>query len=103
MTDRPLHEVVLERGELFASGGAVNHRTELAAVLKAADALAAAVVRKNMALRSMVEEARSYSEWSKFGPLEREMEAALAECAEMQARADYDAAAADLRRALEGK
>lgn len=106
MSDRPLHEVVAERDVTLRRWNGFTHdsiSTELAAVLKAADALAAAVVRKNMALRSMVEEARSYSEWSKFGPLEREMEAALAECAEMQARADYDAAAADLRRALEGK
>lgn len=114
-SDRPLHEVVLE------AAPEVEHRTanwarergekwqgrnigpELAAVLKAADALAAAVVRKNMALRVMVEEARSYSEFSKFAPLECEMNAALAECAVMEERAAYDAACADLRRVLEGK
>lgn len=110
MSDRPLHEVVEGlRGVIVAhpsdwmGPAGPEFQPELAAVLKAADALAAAVVRKNMALRAMVEEARMFSEWSKFGPLEREMESALAECAEMQARANYDAAVADLRRALEGK
>lgn len=104
MSDRPLHEVVAESGvHRIIDGWTVPITPQLAAVLKAADALAAAVVRKNMALRSMVEEASMFSEWSKFGPLEREMESALAECAEMQARAAYDTAVADLRRVLEGK
>lgn len=109
MSEKPLHEVARSRGVCLVEWDkswricGKNIGPELAAVLKAADALAAAVVRKNMALRAMVEEARMFSEWSKFSPLEHEMEAALAECAEMQARADYDAAVADLRRALEGK
>lgn len=82
MTDRPLHEVVLERAELFASGGAVNHRAELAAVLKAADESVAA--------------ARAVLGWIEGHAHVEEDEIELTCNA-------YDAAVADLRRALEGK
>ena len=38
MSDYPLHEVVLDGAELYARGGVENHRKELAAYIKAADA-----------------------------------------------------------------
>ena len=59
---------------------------EVARTLVASNnALRDALVRKNMALRVMVEEAQSFSEFSKFFDLQRAMDAALAECADMAA------------------
>ena len=42
-----------------------------------------ALVRKNMALRVLAEESRSYMEFSKSAPFERAIDAAIAECADM--------------------
>ena len=47
-----------------------------------------ALVRKNMALRVLCEESRSYIEWSKQMPFERAIDEALAETTDMAALAE---------------
>lgn len=63
----------------------VESATAIAAVLFQA------MVRKNMALRNLVEEGNSYREFSKDFPFRTELESALAECADVPAIDDPSA------------